>query len=111
MCQTSSEGVLRGETLGCAKCYEVFATLVINMLTESDALSIQPQETEKTENKIVSLHLGLVPENMCDNAEQLTEKLENLNCALGEALALENYEEAAHIRDQIQELTKRRHAG
>lgn len=49
--------------------------------------------------KKLSFHLGNTPDKLKES--HLSLRLESLQAALGEALALENYEKAAGIRDQI----------
>jgi len=53
--------------------------------------------SEKDKN--LSFHLGKIPDKL--EAGHLSIRLESLQAALGEAIALENYEKAAGIRDQI----------
>lgn len=80
----------QGGLLGCAKCYETFAQLL-----------------EPTLKKIhgKALHEGKTPQRASSNAQPENE-IDALKEKLADAVAKEDYENAAVIRDRIKELTK-----
>jgi|JI9StandDraft_2_1071091.scaffolds.fasta_scaffold96120_2 protein arginine kinase activator len=97
-CQTTLEAIQTGGRLGCPACYQVFEKTLIQELTRSQELYIRDMSmSEKDKN--LSFHLGKIPDKL--EAGHLSIRLESLQAALGEAIALENYEKAAGIRDQI----------
>jgi len=100
-CQTTFQKILMGEPMGCPKCYTFFEDLLIKELKSMDCVPSDPKSSSSKE-KQTSFHLGKMPENLDKN--NISTQLETLNTALGEALALENYEMAANIRDQINTL-------
>lgn len=87
-CGFTLDDLRRVRRFGCADCYQTFAEEVGHMLR-----SMHKGTT----------HVGKVPEGLV--AKQLKDqKLEQLREKLDEAIAAESYEEAAGIRDQIQNL-------
>lgn len=100
-CQTTAEMIQMGEGIGCPLCYDVFEELFIKELVDMNCMPIDPKSLAAKE-KNISLHLGKTPESLENNS--ISKQIESLNIALGEALALENYERAASIRDQINAL-------
>lgn len=74
--------------LGCSHCYTVFRGEVESML-------------EKMHRG--TKHVGKVPEGMMDALEK-KQRLETLKQKLEQAIADEHYEEAAKLRDEIQEI-------
>jgi protein-arginine kinase activator protein McsA len=58
------------------------------------------------QGKQIPLHVGKSPEQRVRKGA-LSARLETLHLALGEAIAFENYEEAAALRDQIKELMEK----
>lgn len=93
-CQTTHQSLLIGEGVGCEKCYDVFEAAIIDGLKSSHAI---PNECVTSS----SFHFGCVQESPQSDSSL---KLETLNKALSEALRLENYEQAASLRDQIKTL-------
>ena len=74
--------------LGCSECYETFG----------DEISRRLKGMHKG-----TTHIGHVPEGLVEeHARQ--QRLDQLRNRLDEAIAAENYEEAAGFRDEIQEL-------
>jgi len=73
--------------LGCARCYEVFAPVLVPLL-------------EKVHGK--SQHVGRVPERMRRELES-RRKVKSLEDELKRAIEAEDYEKAARIRDRIRE--------
>ena len=77
--------------LGCATCYQTFAEPLEGLL--------------KTMHK-GTRHVGKVPESLRQSRDQ-TERLKQLNKRLAKAIATENFEEAAVLRDEIKQTTAR----
>ncbi len=97
-CQTSMQEVVTEGKLGCPQCYQVFEKVLVKELTGKNSPSIREEFMPEKEKKL-SFHLGNTPDKLKES--HLSLRLESLQAALGEALALENYEKAAGIRDQI----------
>jgi len=87
-CGFTLDDLRRVRRFGCADCYHTFAEEVSHML--------------RSMHKGTS-HVGKVPQGLV--AKQLKDqKIEQLREKLDEAIAAESYEEAAGIRDEIQNL-------
>ena len=97
-CQTSTQEVLTEGKLGCSKCYQVFEKVLVKELIGKEDPPLQEEVIQEREKKL-SFHLGNTPDKL--EEATLSLRVESLQAALGEALALENYEKAASIRDQI----------
>jgi protein arginine kinase activator len=103
-CHTTIESVMMGNLLGCKECYTVFQKILIEELIETG--SVAPRlKPEAHAMKTTTLHIGKSPYFAKEDASRLHE----LHTALSDAIQGENYEQAAWIRDQIQELTKPAH--
>jgi protein arginine kinase activator len=74
--------------LGCSACYDVFAGHLESML--------------KNMHKGI-LHTGKVPARLAE-LRQLDSRIQNLRSSLDEAVATEQYELAANLRDQIRQI-------
>jgi protein arginine kinase activator len=90
-CGFTLESLKRVGRLGCSKCYETFA--------------------DEIEQRLPSLHKGVshtgyFPEGLV-KLHELKSELEELNARLDEAIAEENYEEAASLRDKIRALKQK----
>ena len=84
---TAAEFKVRGR-MGCARCYDIFKSALIPLLERvHDATS----------------HRGRFPGQGSTAAEPQTNMLTDLRNRLTAAVRAENYEEAAHLRDQIRE--------
>lgn len=94
VCGTQSTEFLRGESLGCPQCYIAFEQILMQKLRDSGLL---PKEIDLPRE--YSLHIGKKP--LSTNKRALSKRLKTLNYALDKALAGENYETAAFLRDQI----------
>lgn len=100
-CMTTLEAIKTGNPLGCSECYEVFGDVLISELIKAGKLP--PRITkELSSKKSVPIHLGKSASKPLDITP--SSKLTALNEALNEALKKENYEQAAWLRDQINEL-------
>lgn len=77
--------------VGCAKCYEHFWS------TLEPALKAMHRGLQ---------HIGKVPSGF-EARDDITERLKVLEQKLREAVAVENYEEAARLRDAIRDLKKK----
>lgn len=80
-CGTDLQAIKTGSLLGCFECYNVFEDVIRNELGQQNS------------------HVG-----RSKAAPELSNRLTELNLELNEALKKENYEQAAWLRDQIQEL-------
>ena len=74
--------------LGCSECYQAF----------SDEISKRLKGMHKG-----TIHRGRVPEGLVE-AHARQQRLDKLQTKLDEAIASENYEEAASLRDEIEEI-------
>ena len=102
-CGTTLNHIQSGTTLGCAECYTVFSDYIKVFLKSNDRM----KEGEKGVIRTLegnSLHVGKTPFGTED--ENLTSRLCDLNDALNDALKIENYEQAAWLRDRIKTLTE-----
>lgn len=94
-CNTSLIHLQHGESLGCRDCYETFEPFILKELKEYIP-NLAKQELPPL------LHQGHKPGELKEINPSL--KILTLNEALTKTLNEENYEQAAWIRDQIQEL-------
>lgn len=85
---------------GCSNCYEVFGELIIEEMLRTNKIS--PGITKR--KKSVPLHVGRPPGEIHEISSSL--RLIALNQALEETLKLEDYEQAAWLRDQIKAITE-----
>jgi protein arginine kinase activator len=99
-CGTTLANVKVGHHVGCSHCYEVFGDVIINELILSHTLFPGIVKQKKS----VPMHVGRAPGETREVSPSL--KLIALNEALEETLKLEDYEQAALLRDQIRELTE-----
>ncbi|HXX41636.1 MAG TPA: UvrB/UvrC motif-containing protein [Chthoniobacterales bacterium] len=74
--------------LGCSSCYEAFSEVLGSLL------KAMHKGTE---------HVGKIPER-AQRVLQLSDRMRSLNESLQKAVAEENYETAASLRDQIKQL-------
>lgn len=98
-CGTTLVAVKVGNPLGCSHCYEVFGETIIYEMYSMGKFPLHLN----TENKAESLHSGRSPGEIIEVNHSL--RLIALNEALKETLLKEDYEQAALLRDQINELT------
>ena len=89
-CHTSYEEITAGTALGCEQCYAVFEGAVLHFLKSHELIAPHMGP---------ALHLGPTSDGKSEvgSFQQVME----LNDELNKALAQENYEEAAWLRDQI----------
>jgi len=90
-CGFSQADFKKSGRLGCPECYKTFADGLEGLL--------------KTMHK-GTRHEGKVPEALRANREQ-TDRLKLLQKKLAKAIEQENFEEAAHLRDEIKQVTPR----
>lgn len=98
-CGTTLEALRTGSNLGCSECYEVFGDVIVNELVLAGKVPQRVGSTKKT----TPIHIGRAPGESQEINPSL--RLLALNEALRETLKREDYEQAALLRDQIQELT------
>ena len=95
-CQMSSDAIKMGHYIGCSQCYQVFADLLVSQLTKLNKINDVPKKKSVGVN--VALHKGKTAQVQ---PTETVEKLKELNSALDEAIADENFEQAAWLRDRI----------
>lgn len=100
-CETTLEEVRRGQLLGCAACYDVFADVLVQDLVKTGHISHHLPANKRT----TSLHIGRSPGESAEISPTL--RLIALNEALDETLIREDYEQAALLRDQIKALKEK----
>jgi len=105
-CNTSLQDIKRGHSVGCSECYTIFEDVLIKELKDR---GFYPTEEGPifTINASESLHVGKTPFDSQDI--RFSKRLINLNDALNDALKIENYEQAAWLRDRIKTLTESGH--
>ncbi len=105
-CLNTLESVKTGNPVGCSECYAVFADVLTSLLIESNSI---PEKLKKSliMKRNQPIHVGKTPEKPVTIATAT--RLIALNEALNEALKVENYEQAAWLRDQIKVLTDEPH--
>lgn len=100
-CATTLEQIRMGHELGCPTCYDVFADVLINEMINSNLISRHLTSNKKT----MPIHVGRAPGDVSEISPTL--RLIALNEALDETLIREDYEQAAHLRDQIKTLKEK----
>ncbi|HOC55769.1 MAG TPA: UvrB/UvrC motif-containing protein [Verrucomicrobiota bacterium] len=89
VCGFAQSDFKKAGRLGCAECYQTFAEPMKGLL--------------KTMHKRAR-HVGKVPESLRQSCD-LSVELKQLQQKLAKAIALENFEEAAVLRDEIKQTT------
>ncbi len=89
-CKMTASEFRKGGRFGCRVCYESFERILQDVLTK-----IQPSNE----------HVGKVPKRL-EPLMAVRREIENLNQQLKQAIQLEEYEQAATLRDAIKELEK-----
>lgn len=92
-CGTSEASVLKTGKVGCANCYKVFSNII-----RKDFKVLNTNESHETEDN--------KPDFVDLKGTVLAGKIEILQRKLDEAVENEDYEEAAVLRDKINELKK-----
>ncbi len=94
-----------GNPVGCFECYSVFGELLIGELIAQNKI---PSRLRKGINlrRSQPLHIGKTPDKPLNIPS--SNRLTALNEALNEALQVENYEEAAMLRDQIKQIMEKK---
>ncbi len=102
-CGTSLAAVRTGSLLGCSHCYGIFQEVVFKELLVRNKIA-----RRQASARGVPLHTGRGLGERIELSPGL--KLIELNEALSDTLTLEDYEQAAWLRDQIKKLTEEPHA-
>lgn len=89
-CGFTLDDLRRVRRFGCCECYDTFSTEVGQML----------RSMHKSNQHVGKVPKGLVAKQVRD------QKLEELRAKLDQAIAAESYEEAAGLRDEIDNLTR-----
>ncbi len=103
-CSTSLAEVSTEGKLGCPQCYQTFEEFLLTKLSESDTIPLK-SDSDIVRKKTIPIHLGKTPEIL--RGDETRKKLESLHAALKEAIASENFERAALLRDQIKNLERK----
>ncbi|MBI3236688.1 MAG: UvrB/UvrC motif-containing protein, partial [Chlamydiales bacterium] len=90
------------------ECYSVFSDLLITELASAHKLPAQLKKSLSSK-KGQAIHVGKSPGS--DGIIPASSQLTTLNEALNDALKIENYEQAAWLRDQIKALTEKTDEG
>ena len=90
VCDHTLDQFFRTNRLGCAGCYRAFASNIRPLLARHHGRTI---------------HLGKVPRNLSPRSNRLADRA-RVRVALERAVAREDYEEAARLRDQLSTLEK-----
>lgn len=93
-CDSTLEDILRNQKVGCSECFQMHPELESLVMRCQGALPGEQIE-----------HVGKVPPVSPDS--RLQEQLERLEKKMAAAVKIENYEQAATIRDAIKELKSR----
>ncbi len=99
-CGTTLDSVRTGHPLGCQECYAVFADILEHDLIAAGRV----HQGENRKARSLPLHSGRTPGEVVKDSPAI--RLVALNEALVETLGREDYEQAAHLRDQIKALTE-----
>lgn len=97
-CNTSLDAIRMRHPLGCKECYDVFAEIILDDLIKSNVISRHFSGNPRLQ----TIHMGRAPGEVSEISTTL--RLIALNEALDETLSREDYEQAALLRDQIEQL-------
>tara|TARA_A100001015_G_C14968117_1_gene703916 strand:+ start:179 stop:697 length:519 start_codon:yes stop_codon:yes gene_type:complete len=92
-------------TLGCDNCVDTFQDILSSEIVTQKMI---PHNIEES-NKLDIFHLGNIPKKR--DQQLFSKTIESLHLALNQAVKLENFEEAADIRDQIKKYLENPNAG
>ena len=95
VCGTTLTGFKKTGRLGCANCYKVFASTLMPVIK---GIHMSTKHTGKHPGECVAVDISKPPER--------ESKSERLKKELKDAVAVENFEEAARLRDEIALLDK-----
>ncbi len=99
-CGTTLQSVKMGSYLGCADCYEVFGDVLLGEFVAMCKIPARLASTKKS----TPIHIGRASGEVKEMTPSV--RLLALNEALSETLQREDYEQAAWLRDQINEITE-----
>ena len=100
-CGTSMDSVRMGNRVGCSTCYDVFEEIIFHELQSASKIPARLKRFQKS----APMHIGRAPGDFKEATAMM--KYVALNEALSDTLKVENYEQAAVLRDQIKELTEK----
>jgi len=106
-CPSCNTLLEKHKNLGCPECYRTFSAPLIETLSKEGDMPI-PFDIPSVQGHQIPLHVGRSPPHGIQKGA-LSARLETLHLALSEALAFENYEQAANLRDQIKLLMEKHH--
>lgn len=99
LCHTKFEDISMGRPVGCPECFSLFEEKISQELKR---LGLLPTYTTMCEDPNATFSLGKAPNY--GELESIKIHLPELRKALNNALKLENYEEAAILRDKIKQM-------
>lgn len=99
LCHTTFEDIAMGKPVGCPECFALFEEKISQEIKRQELI---PQYTLSGEEAKTTFSLGKTPHY--GELESMTILLSELRKALNNALHLENYEEAAVLRDKIKQI-------
>ncbi len=103
ICQTSYSEFVENSRFGCPQCYEVF-----DLLMKDNVKRVQGSDAHTGKRPRYGLPEVEEPKEAVEKAElTLEEQLTILQTKLSDAIAEEEFEDAAHYRDAIKELKER----
>lgn len=105
-CHTTLAMVMETGLVGCKECYALFADAIVDRLGHSKHLPAHLVHTEQQSSDEL-FHVGQTP--LESASSEASHQLEGLHRALNEAVECEHYEQAAALRDKIQQLMGRKH--
>lgn len=87
-CRMTFDEFLKTGRLGCTDCYDTFSSRLLKPLKQIHG---------------ASTHTGKIPERM-ESELKITRKIEKLETELSQAVAEQNFEKAAELRDKIKDM-------
>ena len=100
-CKLSVKSMMEQKQAGCSFCYTLLDRWIVKLMKAACFLPKKLLSMVHSEQK-VQLHSGKAPHQNIKGIE--LSQLDALSKALDEAVCLENYEQAAQLRDQIQKI-------
>lgn len=109
-CGTTRDEILRGAQVGCPRCYTLFDAEIFDELVSLEKLpkkTVEKKTATTATNRIGLFHNGRRPYANGQEGEAGVE-LASLQKALHETVVREDFEQAAWLRDRIQQMTQKK---
>lgn len=107
VCGLTSDEFTITLTLGCDTCAKTFKDIITKEILSQNLLPKNVKD--RSESNLDTFHFGKIPE--IEKSSTFSKKVETLHVALNEAIESEHFEDAADIRDQIQQYLENPNAG